>query len=58
MAHGQVQRIALERTATGYRGSAQPFLTGMVNPLPVTTAADGALLVGDWSTGTVYRITG
>ena len=55
---GKVQRIALERTATGYRGTAQPFLTGMTNPLPVATAADGALLVGDWSTGTVYRITG
>ena len=55
---GKVQRIALEHTATGYRGTAQPFLTGMANPLPVATAADGALLVGDWSTGTVYRISG
>jgi glucose/arabinose dehydrogenase len=53
---GTVQRVALERTATGYRGTAHPFLTGIINPLPVATTADGAVLVGDWSSGTIYRI--
>jgi glucose/arabinose dehydrogenase len=53
---GKVQRVALERTATGYHGTAQPFLTGIADPLPVATTADGAVLVGDWSTGTIYRI--
>ena len=53
---GKVQRVALERTATGYRGTARPFLTGITDPLPVATTADGAVLVGDWSTGTIYRI--
>jgi len=55
---GKVQRVPLERTATGYRGTAEPFLTGIADPLPVATTADGAVLVGDWSTGTVYRIAG
>jgi len=54
---GKVQRIPLERTSSGYRGTAQPFLTGIADPLPVTVTADGAVLVGDWSTGTVYRIS-
>ena len=53
---GKVQRVALERTATGYRGTAQPFLTGIANPLPVATTVGGVVLVGDWSTGTIYRI--
>jgi len=53
---GKVQRIPLERTSTGYRGTAEPFLTGIANPLPVATTGDGAVLVGDWSTGTIYRI--
>lgn len=37
-------------------GSFQPFLTGLQNPVPVAIAPGGALLVGDWGTGTVYRI--
>ena len=53
---GKVQRIPLERTADGYRGTAKPFLTGIANPLPVVATTDGAVLVGDWSTGTIYRI--
>lgn len=55
---GNVRRIALEPTATGYRGTPQPFLTGIANPLPVMTTADGAVLIGDWSTGKIYRIAG
>jgi glucose/arabinose dehydrogenase len=53
---GKVMRVALTRSGSGYRGSAAPFLTGLKNPLPVLSSSDGALLVGDWSTGTVYRI--
>ena len=33
-----------------------PFLTGLKQPVAVATAPDGAVLVGDWGTGTVYRI--
>jgi hypothetical protein len=34
-----------------------PFLTGLTNPVPVILGPDGTLLVGDWGTGIVYRIT-
>src|SRR5204862_443771 len=32
------------------------FVTGIGNPLPVATAPDGSVLVGDWTTGRIYRI--
>jgi glucose/arabinose dehydrogenase len=53
---GKVQRVALSRSGSTYRGSVSPFLTGLKNPLPVLATGDGALLVGDWRTGTIYRI--
>ena len=34
------------------------FVTGIRSPLPLATTADGAVLVGDWSTGTVYALKG
>lgn len=37
-------------------GETTPYLTGLTHPLPVAVAPDGALLVGDWETGIVYRI--
>ena len=39
-----------------YTGTVEPFLTGLTQPVPVVTAPDGAVFVGDWGTGTVYRI--
>jgi glucose/arabinose dehydrogenase len=55
-AAGKVLRVPLE--AQGERaGAAVPFLTGLANPLPVAVAPDGAVLVGDWTTGVVYRVT-
>jgi glucose/arabinose dehydrogenase len=38
-------------------GHATPYLTGIRSPLPLIRAPDGALLVGDWATGRIYRIT-
>lgn len=38
-------------------GKATPFLTGLTNPLPLIAGSDGSLLVGEWGTGTIYRIT-
>jgi glucose/arabinose dehydrogenase len=55
-AKGRVLRVALTRTGSGYRGSVAPFLSGLRNPLPVVATADGAVLVGDWGTGTIYRV--
>jgi glucose/arabinose dehydrogenase len=39
-------------------GASSVWLAGLKHPLPIVRAGDGALLVGDWGTGTVYRITG
>jgi len=38
-------------------GSVSPFLTGLKNPVPLVLDPAGALLVGDWSRGVVYRIS-
>jgi hypothetical protein len=54
---GQLDQVTLSRTRSGYRGSVQPFVTGLKNPVPVLLTPGGALLVGDWTTGTIYRIT-
>jgi glucose/arabinose dehydrogenase len=53
----KVQRVALTRTTSGYSDTVTPFLTGIASPLAIALAPDGSLLVGDWSTGTIYRIT-
>jgi glucose/arabinose dehydrogenase len=55
-AKGVVLRVALTAQGDTYRGTVEPFLTGLTNPVPVAAAPDGALLVGDWGTGTVYRV--
>jgi glucose/arabinose dehydrogenase len=54
---GKVLRVALTKHASGYAGRVVPFLTGFRSPLPVLATATGALLVGDWATGKIYRIT-
>jgi glucose/arabinose dehydrogenase len=41
--------------ATG--ATVEPFLTGFKNPVPVAAGPNGGVLVGDWSTGTVYLVT-
>jgi glucose/arabinose dehydrogenase len=56
-AKGAVLRVALLAEGEAYRGTREPFLTGLTNPVPVGTAPDGAILVGDWGTGTIYRVT-
>jgi glucose/arabinose dehydrogenase len=53
---GRVQQVALTRSASGYTGKVSPFLSGIRKPIAVTLAPDGSLLVGDWETGTIYRI--
>ena len=48
---GVVQRVDLTtHTVT-------PWLTGLENPVPVIALADGSVLVGDWGTGRIYRMT-
>ena len=54
---GVVERVPLRPSSSGYASArAVPFVTGFKHPLPVKLAADGALLVGDWGSGKIYRI--
>ena len=54
---GVVKRVPLRRSGPGYASAqAVPLLSGFKHPLPLTLAADGALLVGDWGSGKIYRI--
>jgi glucose/arabinose dehydrogenase len=46
---GAVQRVTFD-------GGVSAYLTGLKNPLPIAVAPDGAVLVGDWATGAIYRI--
>ena len=53
----KVQRVSLVKSGSGYEGSVSSFLTGVRNPLAMVLAADGSLLVGDWATGMIYRVS-
>ena len=52
----KVERVALTKSGASYRGSVSSFLTGIANPLAMVLRPDRSLLVGDWNTGTIYRI--
>jgi hypothetical protein len=54
---GRVMRVALPGGASTSTSAAAPMITGVRNPLALATARDRALFVGDWGTGTIYRIT-
>jgi glucose/arabinose dehydrogenase len=54
---GIVQQVPLRASGSGYASTtATPLLTGFTNPLALALSADGALLVGDWASGKIYRI--
>jgi glucose/arabinose dehydrogenase len=56
-ARGKVLRIAFTRTASGYRATkTETWVKGIRSPVAVVRGPDGAVYVGDWATGTVYRI--
>jgi glucose/arabinose dehydrogenase len=52
---GKVQRVALRKVGDTYTTAVTPFLTGIAHPLAVATAG-GAVFVGDWSTGRIYKV--
>jgi glucose/arabinose dehydrogenase len=55
---GTVQRVALTGSGSGLAGAApSTILSGFTNPLPALATTSGALYVGDWATGKIYRIT-
>jgi glucose/arabinose dehydrogenase len=54
---GTVQRVPLTGSGAGLAGgAASTVLSGFSNPLPVLAAKGGALFVGDWATGKIYRV--
>jgi glucose/arabinose dehydrogenase len=53
---GRVMRVPLTKGSSTTTSVAEPLLTGVRNPLALATAPDGALFVGDWGTGRIYRI--
>jgi glucose/arabinose dehydrogenase len=52
----KVQRIALVKRGTGYTGKVSTWLTGLQHPLALALGPRHSVLVGDWATGTIYRI--
>lgn len=56
MGGGVVKRVALSSAGSTYSGTVSTYLTGVGSPVPLLTAADDSLFVGDWASGTVYRI--
>jgi len=56
-AKGLVLAVPLASDGSGATGTPNTLLTGVKNPVAVLVTADGALLVADWATGTVYRIS-
>jgi glucose/arabinose dehydrogenase len=53
---GVVEAVVLTSSGSTYAGTATRFLTGLQNPVAVALSPDGALLVGDWTSGTIYWI--
>jgi glucose/arabinose dehydrogenase len=56
-ATGKVERVALTRDGNNYRATVSTFLTGVHNPVAVALTSHGSVVVGDWTTGTVYEIS-
>jgi glucose/arabinose dehydrogenase len=54
---GKVQQVLPAKSGATYTGTVTPLLSGLTNPMPVLLGPNNALFVGDWSTGTIYRIT-
>jgi glucose/arabinose dehydrogenase len=55
-ATGVVLRVPLTDGAATVGAKGEPFLAGLKQPVPVALAPGGAIVVGDWGTGTVYLI--
>lgn len=39
-------------------GATATWVSGLKHPLPLSSRPDGSVLIGDWGTGIVYRVTG
>jgi glucose/arabinose dehydrogenase len=54
---GKVQRIGLHADGSPAGEAPMPFLMGMTNPFGLVVGPDNALYAGDWTSGTVFRIS-
>ncbi len=54
---GKVELVRLTATGDRYTGTTVSFLSGFENPVPVMLDGHGALFVGDWTSGKIYRIS-
>jgi glucose/arabinose dehydrogenase len=57
-AKGEVLAVALDPAAPATPSAPTLLITGMKNPVPVVLGPDNALYLGDWASGTVYRVAG
>jgi glucose/arabinose dehydrogenase len=53
----RIVRVPLDKTGTGFEGQELVFATGFNHPIDVIEDHMGGLLVADYGTGTVYRIS-
>jgi glucose/arabinose dehydrogenase len=53
----KVARVALVKRGSGAGGAPTVWLRGLRNPLALTLGPGRSLLVGDWGSGILYRIT-
>ncbi len=56
-ATGKVMMVRMEGQPGRYSGKATTFVSGIQSPVPVIASGGNALLIGDWYSGTVYRVT-
>lgn len=55
---GAVLQVSLTRSGSTYTGKVTPLIMGIANPVAVLLGPDGAVYIGDWTAGTIYRIVG
>jgi plastocyanin len=53
---GKLIAIALKPRGSSFSATPSVLITGLENPGPVAATSDGALLVGEYRSGTIYRI--
>lgn len=56
-ARGEVVQVRLAANHSEAPAKIEPFLAGMANPQHLLVQADGSLLLSEFGTGTIYRIT-
>jgi glucose/arabinose dehydrogenase len=53
----KIVRVALQKTSDGYRDQETAFATGFDHPIDVIGDHQNGLLIADYGTGTIYRIS-